>query len=186
MNENINKRAGNKWTINETLQLQREYELLEWTIQQIAEKHQRSVHAILFKLENERFIDGWNNARGFNLIDYQAQCDVNEDTNEEENEDTNEDTNEEENNVIQVTDINEDSMDDDINDEMDDEMDDDIDDDMDDDMDDEDNTYNLKEQVANLEYKINKLTKIVKKIYKNTFKNNSITASSTTSSIEHN
>ena len=36
MNENINKRAGNKWTINETLQLQREYELLEWTIQQIA------------------------------------------------------------------------------------------------------------------------------------------------------
>ncbi len=173
MNENINKRAGNKWTINETLQLQREYELLEWTIQQIAEKHQRSVHAILFKLENERFIDGWNNARGFNLIDYQAQCDANEDTNEEENE--------EENNVIQVTDINEDSMDDDINDEMDDEM-----DDMDDDMDDDDNTYNLKEQVANLEYKINKLTKIVKKIYKNTFKNNSITASSTSSSNEHN
>jgi hypothetical protein len=179
MNENINKRAGNKWTINETLQLQREYELLEWTIQQIAEKHQRSVHAILFKLENERFIDGWNNARGFNLIDYQAQCDANEDTNEEENEDTNE----EENNVIQVTDINEDSMDDDINDEMDDDI---NDDNIDDDMDDEHNRYNLKEQVANLEYKINKLTKIVKKIYKNTLKNNSITAYSTTSSIEHN
>jgi hypothetical protein len=170
MNETMNKRAGNKWTINEILQLQREYELLEWTIQQIAEKHQRSVHAILFKLENERFIDGWNNARGFNLIDYQAQCDANEDTNEEENEDTNE----EENNVIQVTDINEDSMDDDINDEM------------DDDIDDEHNTYNLKEQVANLEYKINKLTKIVKKIYKNTLKNDSITASSTSSSNEYN
>ena len=39
MNETMNKRAGNKWTINEILQLQREYELLEWTIQQIAEKH---------------------------------------------------------------------------------------------------------------------------------------------------
>jgi hypothetical protein len=165
MNENINKRAGNKWTINETLQLQREYELLEWTIQQIAEKHQRSVHAILFKLENERFIDGWNNARGFNLIDYQAQCDTNE-----------EDTNEEENNVIQVTDMDEDDInEDDINE-----------DDINDDMDDEHNTYNLKEQVANLEYKINKLTKIVKKIYKNTLKNDSITGSSTSSSNEYN
>lgn len=59
------KRAGNKWTINETLQLQREYELLEWNVPQIAEKHQRSVESIMYKLESEGFIDSWKSARGY-------------------------------------------------------------------------------------------------------------------------
>jgi hypothetical protein len=45
------------WTINECLQLQREYELLGWTIQQIAEKHQRTPNAIMHKLDAERFAD---------------------------------------------------------------------------------------------------------------------------------
>ena len=61
------KRKGNKWTINELLQLQREYELLEWTVQQIAEKHQRSVTAILYKLEDEGFVNSFSNARGYNI-----------------------------------------------------------------------------------------------------------------------
>ena len=65
------RRSGNKWTVNELNSLQREYELLEWTVQQIAEKHQRSVEAILFRLESEEFIDSWNTARGYNQIDYQ-------------------------------------------------------------------------------------------------------------------
>lgn len=65
------KRKGNKWTVNELLTLQREYELLEWTVQQIAEKHQRSVEAILYRLEDEGFISCWANARGYNQIDYQ-------------------------------------------------------------------------------------------------------------------
>jgi len=60
------KRHGNKWTINEILSLQREYELLEWPIQQIAYKHQRSIMAILCKLESEGFIEFWEDARGFN------------------------------------------------------------------------------------------------------------------------
>lgn len=60
------KRNGNKWTINELLALQREYELLEWGVQQIADKHKRSVEAILFKLESEGFISCWENARGHN------------------------------------------------------------------------------------------------------------------------
>ena len=60
------KRNGNKWTINELLALQREYELLEWSVQQIADKHKRSVEAILFKLESEEFISCWENARGCN------------------------------------------------------------------------------------------------------------------------
>lgn len=63
---NSYKRIGNKWSVNEILSLQREYELLEWSIDQIAEKHKRSVNSILFRLESEGFIDSWNSARGFN------------------------------------------------------------------------------------------------------------------------
>jgi hypothetical protein len=69
------KRHGNRWTINEILSLQREYELLEWTVQEIAQKHQRSVRAILCKLEVEGFIGSWDDARGFNFKEYQDICD---------------------------------------------------------------------------------------------------------------
>jgi len=79
---NSYKRSGNRWTINEVLSLQREYELLEWNVTQIAEKHQRSVEAILFKLEAEGFIASWNEARGYDFIQYPA-----EEVEEEEDED---------------------------------------------------------------------------------------------------
>ena len=69
------KRGGNKWTVNELLSLQREYELLEMSIQQIAVKHERSITAILFKLESEGFIDSWNSARGFDILEYQRKMD---------------------------------------------------------------------------------------------------------------
>jgi hypothetical protein len=68
---NAYKRCGNRWSVNELLSLQREYELLEWTIQEIAEKHQRTVPAILFKLQAEGFIACWDEARGFNSQAYQ-------------------------------------------------------------------------------------------------------------------
>lgn len=60
-----NTRSGKKWTITELLSLQREYELLEWTIQAIAEKHKRSVIAILYKLYDEGYIECWEEARGY-------------------------------------------------------------------------------------------------------------------------
>ena len=66
-----NRRQGNKWTINELISLQREYELLELTVQEIAERHQRTETAILYKLESEGLIDSWNTARGFVSEDYQ-------------------------------------------------------------------------------------------------------------------
>jgi hypothetical protein len=69
---NTYKRRGNKWNVNELLSLQREYELLEWTVQQIAEKHQRSVEAILYRLESEGFINSWKDARGFDMESYKA------------------------------------------------------------------------------------------------------------------
>jgi hypothetical protein len=59
------KRHYFKWNINELIALQREYELLELTIQEIAIKHNRSVKAILCKLEQENFIKNWNEAKGF-------------------------------------------------------------------------------------------------------------------------
>ena len=62
---NSYKRFGKKWTITEILSLQREYELLEWSIQDIAVKHQRSVSGILFKLEDEGFIANLETARGY-------------------------------------------------------------------------------------------------------------------------
>ena len=46
-------RFGKRWTINECLQLQREYELLGWSIDTIAAKHQRTPNAIMFKLDEE-------------------------------------------------------------------------------------------------------------------------------------
>ena len=55
-----NKRHGNRWTINEIISLQREYELLEWSVYEIAEKHQRTVMAIMSKLQKEEFIASWN------------------------------------------------------------------------------------------------------------------------------
>jgi len=69
---NANMRNGNRWTVNELLSLQREYELLEWTVQQIAAKHQRTERAILFRLESEGIITSWNDARGFDMESYKA------------------------------------------------------------------------------------------------------------------
>ena len=50
-------RNGYKWSVNETLSLQREYELLEWSIDKIAQKHKRSHRAIMYKLSDEGFAD---------------------------------------------------------------------------------------------------------------------------------
>jgi hypothetical protein len=71
------KRHGNRWTVNELLSLQREYELLEWTVQQIAEKHQRTVNSILFKLEEEGYINSWDSARGFDSSYFQENYTMN-------------------------------------------------------------------------------------------------------------
>ena len=50
-------RVGYRWTINECLQLQREYELLGLSIQEIAERHGRTVSAIMYKLDQEGLAD---------------------------------------------------------------------------------------------------------------------------------
>lgn len=51
------QRYGFKWSVNEVLSLQREFELLGWDIDQIAQKHQRTPNAIMYKLDQEGFAD---------------------------------------------------------------------------------------------------------------------------------
>jgi hypothetical protein len=60
------RRSFKKWNINELIRLEREYELLELSIQEIAKLHERSEKAILCRLEQEGFIENWCQARGFN------------------------------------------------------------------------------------------------------------------------
>jgi len=61
-------RHGKRWTINELMSLQREYELLELPVDTIALKHQRTVNSILFKLQDEGLISSWDEARGFDDV----------------------------------------------------------------------------------------------------------------------
>ena len=76
------KRHYNKWNINELIRLQREYELLELSIQEISKTHERTIRSILCRLEKECFIENWEEARGFNefaihqpeLCDYVRNC----------------------------------------------------------------------------------------------------------------
>lgn len=51
------KRNGFKWGVNEVLSLQREYELLGWDINKIANKHNRTPQAIMCKLTSEGIAD---------------------------------------------------------------------------------------------------------------------------------
>ena len=50
-------RNGFRWNINECLRLQREYELLELPLDEIARRHGRTVNAIMFRLDYEGFAD---------------------------------------------------------------------------------------------------------------------------------
>jgi hypothetical protein len=68
------KRANKKWTINEALKLQREYELLGMDVNQIAIAHERSANAIAHRLEHEKIIDKWSDARGYKEVDIVLSC----------------------------------------------------------------------------------------------------------------
>ena len=51
----IPRRNGFEWTIPEILRLQREWELLQLSVSEIADLHERSMRAIMIKLEDEGF-----------------------------------------------------------------------------------------------------------------------------------
>ena len=51
------KRFRNRWTIKECLDLQREFELLKLSIDEIALRHKRTPNAIMLKLDEQNFAD---------------------------------------------------------------------------------------------------------------------------------
>jgi hypothetical protein len=53
----VAQRNGKRWTVNECLQLQREFELLGLSVAEIATRHQRTPNAIMFKLDQEGLAD---------------------------------------------------------------------------------------------------------------------------------
>jgi hypothetical protein len=65
-------RHGNKWTVNELLNLQREFELLGLSVQEIAQLHGRSVPAIQYRLVDEGF-STWEQL-DTNMVDEKTEC----------------------------------------------------------------------------------------------------------------
>jgi hypothetical protein len=51
------RRANAKWTINECLRLEREFDLLKLSIDEIAARHERSAQGIMYKLDSEGLAD---------------------------------------------------------------------------------------------------------------------------------
>ena len=104
------KRYGKRWTIVELLSLQREYELLELSIKEIAIKHQRNQAGILSKLQAEGFIESWDKARGFDILEYQKMNNEDEclyaceDEEEEDEEPGDEDDDESEDSIASISD----------------------------------------------------------------------------------
>jgi hypothetical protein len=70
------KRSGKKWTIPEILRLQREYELLELDVENIALMHKRTPHAIRFKLVNENLVNSLEQIRGCKNMFYSIKEEV--------------------------------------------------------------------------------------------------------------
>ena len=100
---NAYKRFGNRWTVNECLQLQREFELLQLSVDEISKIHQRTPSAIMFKLDQEGFADynilyanyakaNYAKANQTNVVNYDESSDESEKDDESENDESEEDT----------------------------------------------------------------------------------------------
>ena len=96
----LTRRSRFKWNVNEILSLQREYELYELSIQEIALLHKRSVFSILHKLEKEQMIVNFNDARGYDKInfwddEYQEEQEQSTEESDDDDEEYNQNNNEE-------------------------------------------------------------------------------------------
>jgi hypothetical protein len=67
-------RHANKWTVNECLSLNREFELLKLTMPEIALRHGRTVNAIMFKIQAE----GWATFNDLYVQTYGAYTEEND------------------------------------------------------------------------------------------------------------
>jgi hypothetical protein len=67
-------RNGYKWSVNECLQLEREYDLLKMSVPDMALKHNRTINSIMFKLQAEglcSYNESYIKTFGQNYIDNQ-------------------------------------------------------------------------------------------------------------------
>ena len=142
MSKDYAPRSGFKWTVNESLRLEREYDLLKLSIEDIALLHQRTPYAIMYKLDDEGIAD-------FNDL-YEGSINQESDADDEADEDEESDADDEA--------------------EEDDEEDDDDDDEEDDEEEAEESEaseeydrYNLKQQVGILTKQLRSLTSVVYK-----------------------
>jgi hypothetical protein len=133
-------RQYKKWTINECLQLQREYMLLELSPYEIAMKHKRTVPSIAFKIAQE--------VRNKNYYASDNDDDDDTDNDDTDNDDTDNDDTDNDDTDNDDTDNDADDTDDDADD-TDDETDDADTDDTDDDNTDNDEKTQLLENYTN-------------------------------------
>lgn len=84
-------RSGFKWTVNECLRLEREFDLLKLSVDEIALLHQRSSYAIMYKLDSEGIAD-------FNELYEQTYPNESSNESEEASEEQEEESEEEEKN----------------------------------------------------------------------------------------
>lgn len=151
-------RAGFKWSVNEILKLQREFELLGLSIDEIASSHNRSPDAIMYKLSEEGFADYnvlYSNYHDLNSpmpvksnqIELDASSDLGIEDEDEDEDDKNEDQDED---YVGSDDEDEEEDDDDEDDEV----------------------ANLSERVDGLEEGINEIRSMIKQLM-STFSGNS-------------
>jgi hypothetical protein len=122
-------RNGYKWSVNECLRLEREYDLLKLSVPEMAILHKRTMNAIMFKLQAEG-LDTFNNL----YFKTYGQNYINEQINQLNNlysDDLDEDEEDEEDEDLDDEDLDDEDLDDeDLDDE-----------DLDEDLDDEDEEY---------------------------------------------
>lgn len=83
-------RNGYKWTVNECLRLEREYDLLQLSVSEMAALHNRTNNAIIFKLHqegladyNELYIQTYGNSSTTNELTFPTLLQVDEDEDDE-------------------------------------------------------------------------------------------------------
>lgn len=117
-------RNGYRWSVNECLQLEREYDLLKMSVPEMALKHNRTLNAIMFKLQAEglcSYNQAYIKTFGQNFIDEQIDKLNNlSTTNYDEEEDVSEDEEEEDDSDDEDYVPNLDESDDDLEEDFDD------------------------------------------------------------------
>jgi hypothetical protein len=136
MSKDYAPRSGFKWTVNESLRLEREYDLLKMSIEDIALLHQRTPYAIMYKLDDEGIAD-------FNDL-YEGSINQESDADNEADEDEESDADDEESDADEECDEEEEEAEESEASE-------------------EYDRYNLKQQVGILTKQLRSLTSVVYK-----------------------